>query len=185
MRVLILAQISLKNEKMFKKEVDFILDTHCTKEIEFVYAEYSYNKIISNYVKNKKCKSKVFKNKSTSHISSKLLDKMIDYVLEYEDSLIIDFEDYYKFSKKKKILYQEISPYVNIFLVFFTFDSDVLKCCDQELIFLDSTDQLDVFECFVCKNKYALSQTLVDMHLVETTKEYLLQRLYFRKGEYS
>lgn len=114
---------------------------------------------------------------------------MMKTCLKNKRSLHIDFQEFHSLTKQKKTLYKKYTDKLNIFMIYYSLTGNTLKCCDQELTYLNDlakyvSDTFDYFQCEICKNKYVLLQELIDEYLITDVKVDIIKRINYLKGEY-
>lgn len=197
MKVIIVVSPDFNNKEVLENELISILDLYSYNtdytEFEYIFAETS-NTIIEEMLEELDLSYTRFKPKWDKYKNSafnKNLAKMIEYAITEENCLIIDFQEYYSFSKYKKKIYRKYSDKINIFLITFILTNDFLECCNQaltqvelEIELAEDYDIFDFFECDICKSKFMLLKELIDGYFLNNVDVEIIQKKNYLKGEY-
>jgi hypothetical protein len=113
---------------------------------------------------------------------------MLKYVIK-DYNLVIDFSENWDLLSYKKNLYKKYSRSINLYIIKYIIGYDTLKCCDQDLTYLNDLygiddDIFDYFTCDICKNRYALYQEIMDQFLATNLIFEIIHRKSYIKGEF-
>lgn len=117
-------------------------------------------------------------------------DELIDsYIEDGFEILVIEFQDLNNIPNFKKKFYKKYTKKVNFYLAYYVTYYQELKCCDQELTYLNEeldldNDIFDFFKCEVCHTYFALLQELLDEFTLKGVELRIIYRRNYLKGEY-
>jgi hypothetical protein len=109
---------------------------------------------------------------------------MVHYAKD-EYSLLIDFEDNYQITKRKAKLFKKITKDIEIYIVLYDRFVDEIKCCNQDLYWLDEiAENINVYFCEACQNHYLIHDEIIDSYISMNMKFEILRKIRFFKGEF-